>query len=59
MAEVFPYLFDNMECKYALGVSSFALLNHSDIVAYAFHLFPLLLDEFPLVNVDDIHLALL
>ena len=59
MAEVFPYLFDNMECKYALGVSSLALLNHSDIVANALHLLPLFLDEFPLVNVNDIHLALL
>ena len=59
MAEVFPYLFYNMERKYSLGVSSLALLNHSDVIAYAFHFLPLLLDEFPLVNVDDIHLALL
>jgi hypothetical protein len=59
VAEVFPDLFDNMECEYALGVRSLACLDHPDIVAYAFHLLPFLLNKLPLVYVNDVHLALL
>ncbi len=57
MAEVFPNLFDNVKREYSLCVSSLARLDHPYIVAYAFHLLAFLLDELPLVNVDDVHLA--
>ena len=59
LIEDFIYLLDDVVCEHVLDIESLPLLDHAYVIANPLHLLPLLLDEGPLMDPNDVHLALL